>query len=544
MTAGPAKLAAGGQRSGEGVGHGPPASEEVEVATERLPMRKTREILRLKWELRLSNRNAARSVGVSPGTVANVVSRAAEAGLDAWATVEALSEDELEARLYKRPEMPVTTEPRAEPDCAWIHRERRRPGVTLELLHQEYMEQHPNGLRYSAFCERYRVFLHRRRLSMRQHHVAGDKVFVDYSGKKPHIFDPATGECTEVELFVAVLGASNYTYAEATYTQQVHDFIASHVRAFAAFGGVPRAVVPDNLKSGVTKACRYEPALQRSYQHFAEHFGTAILPTRPAKPRDKAKVEAGVRIAQRWILGRLRNRVFHSLSALNEAIRASIADLNGRVMRDYRASRRELLDKIERPTLLPLPSDRFEITEWKKATVNVDYHVKFDDRLYSVPYRHVHEEVWVCATATTVEIQLRGRRVAMHPRNGKDRFATVPGHLPSSHRAHAEWTPSRILAWAEKLGPGTHELCSAIMRDRPHPEQGFRSCLGILRLAKRYGDERLERACARCASVRARSYRSVESMLRHSLECAEPSEPTASPVTDHENLRGRNYYVN
>jgi transposase len=414
-------------------------------------MRKTREILRLKWELRLSNRDAARSVGVSPGTVVNVVSRAAEAGLETWAAVDPLSEDELEERLYERAEVPVPIDPRPEPDCAWIHRERARPGVTLELLHQEYLEQHPNGLRYSAFCERYRAFLRRRRLCMRQHHVAGDKVFVDYSGKKPHIFDPTTGECTEVELFVAVLGASNYTYVEATYTQQVHDFVGAHVRAFTFFGGVPRAVVPDNLKSGVTKACRYEPAIQRSYQHFAEHFGTAILPTRPAKPRDKAKVEAGVRIAQRWILGRLRNRVFHSLSALNEAIRVSIADLNGRVMRDYRASRRELLEKIERPALLPLPSDRFEITEWKRATVNVDYHVTFGDRLYSVPFRHVHQEVWICATAATVEIQLRGKRVAAHPRHGKDRFATVPAHLPSSHRAHAEWTPSRILAWAEKL---------------------------------------------------------------------------------------------
>jgi transposase len=507
-------------------------------------MRKTREILRLKWELRLSNRDTARSVGVSPGTVDNVLSRAARAGLAAWAAVEPLSEDELERRLYECPQAPVPSEPRAEPDCAWIHRERRRPGVTLELLHQEYLEQHPHGLRYSAFCQRYRAFLRRRRLSMRQHHVAGDKVFVDYSGKRPHIFDPITGEFTEVELFVAVLGASNYTYAEATYTQQVRDFIASHVRAFAYFGGVPRAVVPDNLKSGVTKACRYEPALQRSYEHFAQHYGTAILPARPAKPRDKAKVEGGVRIAQRWVLGRLRNRVFHSLAALNEAIHESLADLNGRVMRDYRASRRELLEKTERPALLPLPSDRFDITEWKKATVNVDYHVAFDDRLYSVPSRHVHQEVWVCATATTVEIQLRGKRIAAHPRNGNGRFATTPEHLPSSHRAQAEWTPSRILGWAEKLGPGTRELCAAILRERPHPEMGFRSCLGILRLAKRYGDERVERACARCVGVHARSYRSVESILRHGLDSAPVPEPTPSPVTDHKNVRGRNYYVN
>lgn len=507
-------------------------------------MRKTREILRLKWELGLSNREAARSVGVSAGTIDNVLSRAAQGGLSGWTAVEVLSEEELEAKLYQRPQVPIPSESRTEPDCAWIHRERRRPGVTLELLHHEYIEQHPNGLRYSAFCERYRAFLKRRQPSMRQHHVAGDKVFVDYSGKKPHIVDPTTGECREVELFVAVLGASNYTYAEATYSQKVPDFIASHVRAFAFFGGVPRAVVPDNLKSGVIKPCRYEPDLQRSYEHFAIHYGTAILPARPAKPRDKAKVEGGVRIAQRWILGRLRNRVFHSLAALNEAIAEQIADLNSRVMRDYRASRRELLEKIEHPALLPLPSDRFEITEWKRASVNLDYHVAFDDRLYSVPHRCVHAKVWICATATMVEILLGDKRVALHPRFGPSRFATIPEHLPSSHRAQAEWTPSRILAWAEKLGPGTRALCAAILQERPHPEQGFRSCLGILRLAKRYGDQRVERACARCAEVHARSYRSVESMLRRGLDSAATSAPTPALTVDHENVRGPNYYVN
>jgi transposase len=508
-------------------------------------MRKTREILRLKLELRLSNRDAARSVGVSAGTVGSVLSRACKAGLSGWAAIEPLCEDELEARLYERPQVPVSSEPRVEPDCAWIHRERRRPGVTLELLHEEYLEQHPQGLRYSAFCERYRVFLRRRQLSMRQHHVAGDKVFVDYSGKRPQLFDPTTGEFTEVELFVAVLGASNYTYAEATYTQQVRDFVASHVRMFAFFGGVPRAVVPDNLKSAVTKTCRYEPALQRSYEHMATHYGTAILPARPAKPRDKAKVEGGVRIAQRWILGRLRNRVFHSLAALNEAIRESMADMNSRVMRDYRASRLGLFEQVERSELLPLPTDRFEITEWKQATVNLDYHVAFDDRLYSVPHRYVHQQVWVCATTTTVEILLRSSRIAAHPRSGKDRFATTPGHMPSSHRAQAEWTPSRILSWAEKLGPGTRALCSAILHDRPHPEQGFRSCLGILRLAKRYGNERVERACERCVAAHARSYRSVESMLRRGLESTPRAQPTAAaPIADHENLRGPHYFVN
>jgi transposase len=508
-------------------------------------MRQTRDILRTKWELGFSNRQAARSAGVSPATVDNVVKRARSAGLTDWSAVAPLGEAELSARLYAGPGAEESY-PRVEPDCAWIHRERSRPGVTLELLHEEYLEQHPEGYQYTAFCDRYRAFLKRRGLVMRQPHIAGDKMFVDYSGKKPHIVDPLTGEWIEVELFVAVLGASNYTYAEATRSQKVHDFISSHVRTFAFCGGVARAMVPDNLKSAVIKSCRYEPTLQLSYEHMAQHYGTAILPARPRKPRDKAKVEGAVRIAQRWILGRLRNRVFHTLAALNEAIAEMIERLNNSTMRSYGKSRRELFDSTERRALLPLPVDRYAVTYWKKATVNIDYHVEFDARLYSVPYRHVHQEVWICATATTVEVQLLGKRIAAHARNTSGRPTTLPDHMPSSHRAHAEWTPSRILGWASKLGPSALSLCQEILADRPHPEQGFRSCLGILRLAKRYGDDRLEAACSRCLAVHARSYRSVESVLRHGLDkTSNAPEPAANaPTIEHENVRGPEYFVN
>jgi transposase len=516
------------------------------MATERLLMRHAHEILRTKLELSFSNREAARAVGVSPATVVNVMRRAAQAGVRVYADVELLSEDELSARLYPESSVHCTPFPRAEPDCAWIHRERLRPGVTLELLHLEYLEQHPGGYQYTAFCDRFRAFQKRRGLVMRQQHVAGDKLFVDYSGKRPCLVDRCTGEVIEVELFVATLGASSYAYAEATYTQRVHDFIGSHVRAFSFFGGVVRALVPDNLKSGVTRACIYEPTIQRSYEHMAQHYGTAVLPARARKPRDKAKVEVSVQIVQRWILARLRNRVFHTLGALNEAIHACLDDLNRRRMRDYGKSRFEMFESIERATLLPLPTDRFDVTEWKKAKVNIDYHVAFDDRVYSVPHRYVHEEVWLCATSSMVEVQLRGRRIALHPRHGRTRFSTTPDHMPSSHRAHAEWTPSRILSWAEKLGPSAHALCSGILADRPHPEQGFRSCLGILRLAKKYGNERLENACARCVSANARSYRSVESVLRHGLDTlpvGDVSDVTSAPL-EHENVRGRGYYVN
>lgn len=516
------------------------------MATERLHMRKIREVLRAKWELRLSNRQAAKSAGVSPASVVKVVQRARDAGLASYAEVLALGEPELEALLYPDSGATGAPVPRAEPDCAWIHRERARPGVTLELLHHEYLEQHPGGYQYTAFCDRYRAFLKRRGLAMRQHHVAGDKMFVDYSGKKPSLVDPSTGEVFEVELFVAVLGASNYTFAEATHTQKVHDFVGSHVRAFEFFGGITRAVVPDNLKSGVTRACFYEPTIQRSYQHMAEHYGTAILPARARKPRDKAKVEVAVQIAQRWVLARLRNRVFHSLAALNEAIRELIETLNRKRMRDYGKSRLEMFDELERTALLPLPQDRLVITEWKQAKVNIDYHIEFAGRLYSVPHRYVGEVIWVCASPTVVEIQLRNRRIAVHPRAGTQRHSTVPEHMPSSHRAHAEWTPSRILSWASKLGPATHALCEAILADRPHPEQGFRSCLGILRLAKKYGDARVEAACARCGAVRARSYRSVESVLRHGLDKlgVDDSSDVADGLPEHENVRGREYYVN
>jgi transposase len=515
------------------------------MATERLVMRNVKEILRAKWELGLSNRQTAKSARVSPASVVNVVRRARSAGLNTYAEVVALDEADLEVRLYPDDGSGAAF-PRVEPDCAWIHRERVRPGVTLDLLHQEYLVQYPGGLQYTAFCERYRAFLKRRQLSMRQHHVAGDKVFVDYSGKRPQLVDRATGEVREVELFVAVLGASNYSFAEATHTQRVHDFVGSHVRAFAFFEGVARAVVPDNLKSGVTRACIYEPTIQRSYQHMAEHYGTVILPARARKPRDKAKVEGAVRIVQRWVLGRLRNRVFHSLTELNAAIRECVADLNRRRMRTYGKSRLEMFEQHERATLLPLPQDLFEITEWKKAKVNIDYHVEFDGRLYSVPYRHVGEEVWVRATPTAVEVLLGNRRIAAHARNGSKRVSTIPDHMPSAHRAHAEWTPSRILSWASKLGPETNALCAAILADRPHPEQGFRSCLGILRLAKKYDDARVEAACARCMRVGVRSYRSVESVLRHGLDAVAIDDlagDTETPI-DHANVRGRDYYLN
>jgi transposase len=509
-------------------------------------MDKAREILRQKWLLGRTHRQIAQSTGVSTGSVSNVLEAASEGGLLDYAAVEALSEEGLDRRLNGAPVIEASSA-RAEPDCAWIHRERHRKGVTLALLHAEYLQQHPDGYRYTAFCDRYRVWLGRQGLVMRQHHAGGEKMFVDYAGMRPHVVDRETGEVTAVELFVAVLGASNYTYAEATRTQRGPDWIGAHVRALEYFGGVPVATVCDQLKSGVSRACRYEPEVQRTYEDMARHYGTTVLPARPKSPRDKAKVEQGVLLAERWILARLRNEVFHTLSELNERIGELLEELNARTMRRYKKSRRELFEAVERPALSALPASRFEYCEWKKARVNIDYHVVFADHFYSVPYSLVHQEVWIRATARTVEVLLRGRRVALHARSNRvGGHTTLPEHMPSSHRAHAEWTPSRILDWAQKTGNATHDLCAAILGERRHPEQGFRSCLGILRLEKRYGRDRLERACARASKHGARSYRSVESILKKGLDQVAPpsTEPgsAAATIGTHENVRGPSYF--
>ncbi len=512
------------------------------MATERVAMRQLKEILRQKFVQKRSHRDVAQTLGVSIGLVSKIVKQAVALEF----TIEdlcALDDVTLENTFYGVRAKKVSDRPL--PDPAEIHVELRRVGVTLQLLHMEYLEKFPNGFQYTKFCEVYRQWLAKRSPTMRQTHVAGDKTFVDYSGKKPHIVDPESGEIREVELYVAVLGASNYTFAEATYSQQVPDFIASTVHAFAFFGGVSRAVVPDQLKSAVVVANRYEPGIQCTFDELGRHYGTTILPARPGSPRDKAKVEVAVQVAQRWILARIRNQVFHSLGALNARIRELLDDLNARPMRLYKASRKELFERLERNALGPLPTDAFEHATWKKAKLNVDYHAVYDQHYYSAPHSLIHEEIWVRATTTTIELFHRGVRVASHLRSYVQfRHTTIAAHMPVAHQKHAEWTPSRIQGWASTIGPMTEELTRAILAVRQHPEHGYRSCLGLFRLGKQYGNDRLEAACARAVSVSARSYRHVESILKHSLDRApalDSSAPTTSGVT-HENVRGRDYY--
>ncbi len=487
------------------------------MATERLLMRHIRETLRLKGTLHRSHRETARSLGISAGAVASVVTRAKATALT-WDAVGALSDDALERTLYG-PKLALTVA-RPGPDLVWMHTELRRPGVTLELLHLEYLAAHPDGYRYSAFCGHYRRWLAQQRTSMRQVHTAGEKTFVDYAGHRPSVVDPATGEIVPVELFVAVLGASNYTYAEATLTQRSVDSIQSHTRTVEYFGGVSAVVVPDQLRTGVVDPCRYEPRVQRTYVDWARHYGTAIVPARPAKPRDKAKVEVAVQVAERWILARLRNETFFTLAALNARIAELLTDLNDRPMRGYGgASRRALFERFDRPALQPLPRDRYVHADWSHARVNIDYHVEVDRHYYSVPHALIHTTVEIRLTATTVDVLRHGERVWLHVRSYQPgRHTTIPEHMPKAHRAHLEWSPSRL--------------------------KGYRSCLGILRLAKQHGPDRLDAACARALAAGARSYRHVESMLKHGLDRLPlddaPATPSARPL--HANVRGPAYY--
>lgn len=511
------------------------------MGAERLPMRQIREVLRLKYEGGLRHRAIARACGVGVGTVSEYVDRARRAGLG-WPLPPELDETALEARLFPAPQV---GRDRAMPDLASLHQELKGVGVTLHLLWEEYREVHgEGGYGYSQFCELYRRWAGKLRPSMRQLHRAGEKLFVDFSGKQPHIVDRRTGELIPVELFVGALGASCYTYAEATATQQLHDWIGAHGRMLDHFGGSPAIWVPDQLKSGVTQPCRYEPGVNRSYQELASHYGAVVIPARPGKPRDKAKVEAMVLVAQRWILARLRKRTFFDLTELNAVIRELLEQLNTRPMQKLGASRSELWERLDRPALKPLPMRRYELAQWTKCTVNIDYHVEVDHHLYSVPYQLVGQKMEARSSSTIVEIYYKGRRLESYPRRYDRRPTTRPEHMPSSHRAHAEWTPSRLIHWAEKTGSACGRVVAGILKSRPHPEQGYRACLGLMRLGKRYGAERLEAACERAEHLRSYSYRTVKNILASSQDrLAFKDEPANAATSAHDNIRGAEYYA-
>jgi transposase len=505
-------------------------------------MRKIKEILRLRFEVGLPLRQIARSCGLGKTTVSECLARFEGAGLG-WPAAAQLDEARLEAKLYP-PAVVVPAVARTLPDWAAIHRELRRKGVTLTLLWHEYRAVYPDGFGYSWFCEHYAVWAGQLDVVMRQEHRAGEKLFVDYAGQTVEVVDRGTGEIRQAQIFVAVLGASNYTYAEATWTQQLPDWIGAHVRAFAFFGGVVELVVPDNLRSAVDKAHRYEPDINLTYQELASHYGVGVLPARVRKPRDKAKAEAGVLLIERWVLAALRHRTFFSLDELNRAIAQLLDRLNARPFKKLPGSRRELFEQLERPALRPLPAAPYRFAEWKKVRVNIDYHVEVAGHYYSVPHALVKKTLEARISAHTVECFYRGERIASHRRSAlKGRHTTVAEHMPEAHRQYAQWTPERIIRWAEQSGPATAGVIQTILERRAHPQQGFRSALGILRLGKGFGEERLEAACRRALRIGSCSYKSIESILRQGLDRQTLPEPAQPPLPiAHENIRGADYY--
>lgn len=504
-------------------------------------MRKIGEVLRLQAQ-GLSQREIGQSVGAAKTTVREYLRRAAVAGIR-WPLPEGLDDSQLEAKLFPPP-MVAAGKSRPLPEWVEVHRElKSRRHVTLMLLWLEYRESHPDGLGYSQFCWQYRRWQGAQDVVMRLEYRGGERLFVDYAGDTVPVIDPDTGEIRSAQIFVAALGASGLLYGEASWSQDLGSWLLAHVHCFEALGGVPEAVTPDNLRSGVTRACWYDPEINPSYLELARHYGTAILPTRIAKPRDKAAAEVGVQVVERWVLARLRHRRFFSLEELNRAIRELIEEVNGRAFRGQVTSRRDLYLELEKGALRPLPASRYEFARWKRAKLGIDYHLEFEGHFYSAPYRLARQEVEVRATNQVVEIYHKGARVASHVREyGKRRFVTNPEHMPASHRAHLEWTPSRLVRWGAEAGPAVAELAEAMMRTRPQPEHGYRACLGLMQLEKQYGKERLNAACQRALLVGSPSYQSVKSILKVGLDRVPPAVGVVLAAGQHENLRGPAYY--
>ena len=506
-------------------------------------MRKLKELLRLH-ALGLSQRQIARSCCIGQATVSEYLKAATVAGLQ-WRDIADWDDERLWNALAPSPSPPAARRQLPEPDYAVLRHElQTNKYVTLQLLWEEYRNQHPDGYQYSRFCDLYRAWLRRQDVVLRQDHRAGERLFVDYAGATIPIHNPETGQVWDAAIFVAVLGASNYTYAEASLSQGLADWIGAHMRAFEFIGGVTEIVTPDNLKSGVTKPCRYEPSVNRTYEEMAAHYGVAVIPARRRKPRDKAKVEAGVQVVERWIVAALRKRKFFTLAELNLAIAELLVRLNGRPFRKRDGCRLSLFEQLDRPALRPLPAERYQYGDWETHRVNIDYHVAFDHHWYSVPYQLVQQEVEVRATAAIVEIFHRGQRVASHVRSFKRHDATtVDEHRPKAHQRHLEWTPSRLVDWASKTGPATAAVFEKIMASKRHPEQGYRSCLGILRLGNEYSAARLEAACRRALALNACSYPSVQSILKNRLDSLSvDSTPPEPPPLDHPNIRGAAYF--
>lgn len=510
------------------------------MSKRKLPMRKIKEVLRMKWSCGISERRIATSCHISRSTVADCIGRAVAAGLS-WPLPDNMDDTRLDALLYPPPAPSSTKRPM--PDWSQVHQEMKRKGVTLFLLWQEYKVQFPEGFQHSRYSELYRIWRGKLTVSMRQTHLAGEKLFVDYAGPTVPIVDQTTGEIHPAQVFVAVMGASNYTFAEATMTQGLADWTGSHVRAFEFMGGVPEVVVPDNLKSGVTKPCRYDPEINPSYAELARHYGVAVIPARVRKPKDKAKAEGGVLVVERWIMAALRNRTFFSLSEANAAIKELLTKLNERPFKKLPGCRRSQFDELDKPALKPLPNTAYEHAQWKKVRVNIDYHVEIEGHYYSVPYQLLKYQLDSRITRSTVECFHKAKRVAVHVRSDGYGQSTIPEHMPNAHRDYAEWTPERFIRWARSIGEQTAIATNLIMSKKRHPQQGFRACMGLMSMGKKYGNDRLESACNRAIATNCVSYKSIQSILKTGLDQQElPEMPTPQHVPDHDNIRGPGYF--
>jgi transposase len=509
-----------------------------------LSMRKIREVLRLRYDLGLLQQEIARSCSIGQSSVHRYLERASAAGLS-WPLAEDYDDRRLNELLF--PAEPTGERPpaRAPLDFAEIQRQlQSHKHVTLQLLWEEYRQSQPEGYRYSRFCELYRRWQRKQDVVLRQDHRAGEKMFVDWAGDTIPIYDRGSGEPQPASLFVAALGASSYTFARATASQNLANWIECHIQAFEFFQGTTTLIVPDNPRTGVTRACRYEPDLNRTYLELAQHYAVAIMPARPYKARDKAKVEAAVLLAERWLIAVLRHEKFFSLADLNQAIAQLLERLNQRPFRKQEGTRASLYATLDRPALQALPAERYVVAEWKTVRVNLDYHVEVDRHYYSVPHQLAREQLETRSTSTTVEIFYRGKRVASHLRSfAAYRHSTQPEHMPKSHQAHLEWTPSRLIHWGQGVGEATGQLIRNILESKPHPEIGYRACLGIQSLGKRFSSIRLEAACRRALEAQAYSYQSVKSILQRGLDrqLSLGSEAQRSSP-EHENLRGRDYY--
>ena len=512
------------------------------MAKDRLSMRKFKEVLRLKYDHHLTNRKIAKSCALSHVTVGKDLDLAKQSGI-IWPLPDDIDDSQLEQRLYANVPGPSSDKP-VMPPMQYLFQELKKKHVTLQLLWYEYKQGSPQGYQYSYFCQLYHKWRKSLDISLRQEHLAGEKLFVDYAGQTVPIFNPDSGKLEfEAQVFVATLGASNYSFAEASASQTLPDWIKSHIRVFEFMGGVTQILVPDNLKSGVTHPCRYEPDINPTYLDLARHYNTTVIPARPGKPKDKAKVESCVLIAERWILAALRNHRFFSLAELNRAIGEKLILFNQRPLQKMKVSRRHLFETIDKPALAPLPANRYEYAQWKKATVNIDYHVEVDHHYYSVPHQLRGKTLEVSMTATTIAVFHKNRRVAGHPKSHRPyAHTTLAEHMPKAHQKYLQWSPSRIIGWAGKTGPCTQRLVTEIMQRRSHPEQGFRSCLGVMRLGKRYTPQRLEKACQRAVAIGAYTFKNVESILKNGLDRQPLTPADKGSAVVHPNIRGSHYY--